>query len=340
MATGSFPGPFGDLNKSASVLLFAYEKDPTFNNKDQITWNTTSSDGVKTLSKFTKDCDKYVGTLEFKLPKHVPHGLESSFTFETKGVLKGQVTTDKLVPGLKTGLGSEIKVFEGKQDLHWIVEYKYSGFPQFSLANKLAVPFAAGGFQTEKATANTSVVLGTQQNKFALVGGVESKFNLTSRDVQTLNVFGEYRGLGFVAAAYYKHAAKSPKSDETKFCGLTGYWKPMWGKNLELATDLEFNTLVLGNSASASPVPVPVPAPAPGQENAKAVVRGPITLTGAAGWDLGVGTRVNTRLDTNSSARVVFTHKLNDNVKVRLGSDLNILSGLTSAGFVELNVTD
>jgi len=322
-----FPGAFGDLNKPASVLLFFYEKDPTFNNKDQVTWNTTSYDGVKTLSKFTKEGDKFVGSLEFKLPKYVPHGLESSFTFETKGILKGQVTTDRIVPGLKTGLGSEVKVNEGKQDLQLIVEYKHSDFPHFSLAHKLAVPFTTGGFQTDKATTNASIVVGTQQNKFSLVGGVESKFNLTSRDVQTLNIFGEYRALGFIATTYYKHASKTPKAAETKFCGLTGYWRPIWGKNLELATDIEFNTLVLGQ-------------PAPVVSDKPVKVRGPITLTGAAGWDLAAGTRVNARLDTNADARVVFTHKLHDNVKVRLGSDVNVLSGVTSAGFVELNVTD
>jgi len=216
------PGTFSDLGKQASVILFV---DKDFNDKDQLNWTSTSSDGVKNITKITREDGRLSGSVEFKLPKYAPYGMESSFTFDTKGKLKGQVSSaEKLVPGLKVTLASEViipvepskddKPAVQTQNLQLSAEYKR---PHFTLHSKYTVPLHSSGLNFDDSSVVTSIVIGSLQSNYSVAAGVEANYALSKNLFKELKAVFQYSTAGFVATAYSKHGEDKKKEGKNSY---------------------------------------------------------------------------------------------------------------------------
>jgi len=312
----SHPGLFADLGKPASVLLFT---DKDFNNKDRVTFTSTSTDGVKNITKFTKEDNKVQGSVEFKLPKYAPYGLESSFTFDTKGKVKGSASSvDKVIPGLKLTVGTEIQLGEKqKQDVNLTAEYKHE---LLTGSAKLTIPVAQAVPDFLHSTLTTAFVLGSTRPTYNVALGVEGEFALQNNQFKSFNAVFQYKKSGLIGTFYSKHGfgkevdKESKKPINTHICGVTAFFNNLkWGNNAELAADLQYDTYKQADN---------------------------VTVAVGAGWNVGTTSRINTKIDSNGTATVIFTNQLNSNVTVRLGGDVDLRNSSISKGFVELNIVD
>jgi len=302
------PGSFADLGKEAKEDLF---KSKDFNTKDQLSFTTTSTSGVKAISKLTReDGGKVTGQLEFKFPKHKTSGVEGSATFDNKGKTKLSIASaDKFVPGLKTTLAAEIVQSDqsAKRDLILTTEYKREHLHE---TLKVTVPVTPSGPNFGATSVNAQTVVGLEGRGLAL--GVEADYSVGESSLKALNVNAQYKQGNFTLNGFSRQTLGSKPGH---VCGATYYMKVPNSvfSGTEVAGELEYDTLKSTDN---------------------------VTVSLASGFDINDTTRFNVKADSRGRSMGIFTHNVNKNFKVRVGGEIQAETLVFSKSFVEVSFTD
>jgi hypothetical protein len=304
------PGSFGDLGKEAKEALF---KSKDFNTKDQVSLTTTSSNGVKAISKLTReDGGKIAAQLEFKFPKHSVTGLEASATFDNKGKTKASVASaDKLAPGLKTTVAAEFVAAaeekDRKRDLSFTAEYKRE---HLFTNTKFTVPFNNAGAVIAASSVVSSTVVGLESQGVSV--GVEIDYSLGEASLRGLHAVGQYKAKNFTLLGFSRQTFGTKPAH---VCGAIYHMRVPTSvlANTEVVGELEYDTLKPSDNT---------------------------TLAVGAGFDVNENTRLNVKGDSRGRSTLILTHQLNKNLRLRLGGDVSNEQFQLTKSFVELAFTD
>jgi hypothetical protein len=302
----SNPGTFGDLGKEARDALLRSKE---FVNKPHVDVVTTSSNGVKTTGKITReDAGALSGSVELKFPK--TNGVESSVNLDTTNKVKlAASVSDKIAAGLKASLNAEVDAVRNEKLIKAGFEYKRPYLTSaatfsFPLKREIKDPEADGP------SVLASVVVG--HDRYGVAGGLEADVAVNTSSVKSHNVTLLYRNGSFVSTAFSK--AKGGKKPSF-VCGGTFFSR--------------FNGSALANAEAAAEVAYDTKAE-----------KDQVTVTLGGAFDVNKDSRLAATFDTRGRLVAQLSHRLNGNTRFKLGLEASPLTDQAPKFFSGLNFTD